>query len=503
MRTFPPDDENIVLVELMLGSSRSIADEHELYFFRSEVPDIPTIPVGAGVGHPFAVSLSSAALQEALWRSYIRRRIPALSIKRKLAAGEDSEESDDAESCAPDAGKASPQLGKYRKRRRTKRKEREEAPGDEETKRSRLEELLATTEETLPPLPPLDPEIDALISVVLPGLEDALTADAWMFDDDDDFEFELPKLPKAGPSGGDATVDAWLGSEEAENLGEALDVVAGSWKPSTPPSTSEPSGAEPAETGKGEGPSDAATSEDSSGSEAIPSSETPRSDHSEQAVQRSDEVSSQPTAADAATAATQETAEDSFRTRSQDVPLLLADCLNLLTLPYLSTDEFDLLLGYTERLAGYAAGMMPVNCTGRSAVGVFGRIFIVVDTLFCSAEVLGQSAMKNVWWPKVLRHIEGAWDGQMQTTGAISVPDWKARVLNALFVALDHYRVGQRPPLHLVIGLKFALFVSPVSTGFQNPKWDPWRKAAAEWLVSMKEESQASGQSSQESTGGQ
>ncbi|CDJ58078.1 hypothetical protein EMWEY_00013740 [Eimeria maxima] len=179
-----------------------------------------------------------------------------------------------------------------------------------------------------------------------------------------------------------------------------------------------------------------------------------------------------------------------FRRRKQNVVWLLSACRHLLKKEQLTSDELGALMSYTERLCGYATGSMPTYSTSKAAIDILGRAFMVLDTLHCLAEVLGSSARKEEWWPAVVRHIENAGYRGTSKEYVMGKTYWSSPVVNALRVALDYYRVGTRPPLRLVVGLKLAMLLSPNSTGFKESKWDPWREDALQWLQSIRPSAQ-------------
>ncbi|CDJ52128.1 hypothetical protein EBH_0002840 [Eimeria brunetti] len=176
-----------------------------------------------------------------------------------------------------------------------------------------------------------------------------------------------------------------------------------------------------------------------------------------------------------------------YRSKRQKVVLLLSKFRHLLKKTWLTSEEFDVLVGVTERLCGYASGIMLVDSTAKAAIETLGRVFIVMDTLYCAAEVLGQSSRKNAWWPSVRRHLR---DTEFLITASEKIfkaTTWGSTIISALSVALDYYKMGERPPLRLVVALKLAIFLLPVPTDFLTIKWDPWRKDAEEWLHSIKQ----------------
>ncbi|CDJ58365.1 hypothetical protein EMWEY_00015350, partial [Eimeria maxima] len=92
---------------------------------------------------------------------------------------------------------------------------------------------------------------------------------------------------------------------------------------------------------------------------------------------------------------------------------LLSECRLLLKKPVLSNEETEALLGYMERLCGYASRLLPTRAPPTLkvfSVEVLGKAFVVLDTLHCAAEVLGQSSKKEQWWPDIVSHIENARD---------------------------------------------------------------------------------------------
>lgn len=191
-----------------------------------------------------------------------------------------------------------------------------------------------------------------------------------------------------------------------------------------------------------------------------------------------------------------------YRTGYPNIVPLLAECRLLLKKPWLALEDMEVLLDYTERLSGYASGVMPAHSrflTTSFGVETMGRVFLVLDMLHCAAEVLGQSSEKDQWWPGIVLHIENA--RYRRRSRVPPRPCWSYPLLVAMDAALDFYRIGERPPLRLVIAIKLALFLSPMKTRFNKPKWDPWREDAKEWLQSIKASKQGGDQSTKQPTG--
>ncbi|CDJ52445.1 hypothetical protein EBH_0049760 [Eimeria brunetti] len=154
-----------------------------------------------------------------------------------------------------------------------------------------------------------------------------------------------------------------------------------------------------------------------------------------------------------------------------------------------SPEDFDDLVCEAERLCGYALGRMPVACPrglASLAVDTLGNIFLVLDTLHCVAEVLGDHAQKQSWWPLIIRRTESAVFVPKRTPQIAGKRFTNSDVAQTLQVALEYYRRGGRPPTRMVIGLKEALLCEPgTSSKFNGERWNPWREAAVHFRLSV------------------
>ncbi|CDJ49566.1 hypothetical protein EBH_0083770 [Eimeria brunetti] len=167
----------------------------------------------------------------------------------------------------------------------------------------------------------------------------------------------------------------------------------------------------------------------------------------------------------------------------------LAVCREIMGKQDLSSQDFEQLLFHAERLCGYAMVTMPVGCarqTAKRAIDTLGVIFLVLDTLHCAAEILGQLSMKHVWWTKILRHIETATYTARMHYLVPGKRSTNAEIARTLGAALEYYRKGRRPPVRMVVGLKEALLCKPGdSSKFKDKRWRPWREDAAQWRQSI------------------
>ena len=166
----------------------------------------------------------------------------------------------------------------------------------------------------------------------------------------------------------------------------------------------------------------------------------------------------------------------------------LNKCRKILKKDALAPSDLNELLSNAEALCAFAIRNMPVaykRCQAKCAIEIMGMIFLVLDTLYCAAEVLGERALKHSWWPLVLLHIREArfvphkLSTQRQKYNNVDV----ARTLHA---ALEYYRRSQRAPMLMVLGLKKALLCTPDSvTKFTAAQWGPWREDDEEWIRSI------------------
>ena len=154
----------------------------------------------------------------------------------------------------------------------------------------------------------------------------------------------------------------------------------------------------------------------------------------------------------------------------------------------LTAADLNALLPNVESLCAFAITNMPVTYTraqAKYALETFGMVFLVLDTLFCATEVLGERAMKQSWWPLVLHRIRDATFSPQMINVHTAQQSINLDIARTLHVALGYYSRGERPPAIMVVGLKKALLCTPGSTTkFATLLWDPWREDDEEWIRS-------------------
>ncbi|CDJ46425.1 hypothetical protein EBH_0066070 [Eimeria brunetti] len=163
----------------------------------------------------------------------------------------------------------------------------------------------------------------------------------------------------------------------------------------------------------------------------------------------------------------------------------LAICREIMKKRSLTLQDFDELLSQAEILCGYASSSMRVHYKRAQAMcarETLGTVFLVLDTLHCAAEVLGERSKKQLWWPLIVRHIEDAKYFPAKELLLTCKTIRNTDVALTLSTALEYYRRGCRPPARMVIGLKEALFCERgTSSKFHAEYWNPYRDDVEQW----------------------
>ncbi|CDJ47252.1 hypothetical protein, conserved [Eimeria brunetti] len=178
----------------------------------------------------------------------------------------------------------------------------------------------------------------------------------------------------------------------------------------------------------------------------------------------------------------------SFRQVRKMPITVMVECKNMLKKPSLTAKEFERFVANTERLFGFATGCMEVDAAFRAmkAISILGQIFLVIDMLYCATEVLGDNSRKHMWWPELMKRIEGARYHHSPHGYTAEKLRWLVDIALELDAVLDIYRSGIRPPARRVVSLKERLLCNPVLKRFQYVSFDPWRADVKEWRQSIK-----------------
>ncbi|CDJ54274.1 hypothetical protein EBH_0085660 [Eimeria brunetti] len=145
-------------------------------------------------------------------------------------------------------------------------------------------------------------------------------------------------------------------------------------------------------------------------------------------------------------------------------------------------------MSLAERLCGYASARVPASVKTQQALramDTLGTIFLVLDALYCAAKVLRVGQIKQLWWPLIIRHIEGAKFVPKEIRAKTVKRVRNFDVAETLNLALESYKRGVRPSPLLVIGLKEELFCGAASSKFKEDQWNQWREDVIEWRRSI------------------
>ena len=166
----------------------------------------------------------------------------------------------------------------------------------------------------------------------------------------------------------------------------------------------------------------------------------------------------------------------------------LRRCVEIMKKGTFAPSDLNELLSNVESLCSFAIKNMPVTYRrgqAKCAIETMGMIFLVLDTLYCAAEVLGERSMGHLWWPLILHRIQDARFLAQKINAQSSRYSYNVDLARTLHTALGYYRRRQRPPPMMVVGLKMALLCTPDSTTkFTAEQWGPWREDHEEWISS-------------------
>ncbi|CDJ51292.1 hypothetical protein EBH_0040830 [Eimeria brunetti] len=422
------------------------------------------------------------------------------------------------------SGAAAPRLEAQRSQADLKRKV--ENQSTVETKRLRLQPLKGETQ-VQPPPSPLDPQLDSLIDSVLAGGANVFSEAFWLHENE-------PVQPIVDASIGSSSLE-WGRDSERPHLDQAggytMDVLPqgpctppsprgkpnqnkgdGEWLPAGMPGSQKQLGSSPSVEALKHRPS-ADTAEAHLGITAPLGSGSTEQSASAPAQLLDEDVVSYSRWLEKVYPGVPESVlithpfyrhpehEPALSTRTFNLELaeflasvqhnpnaVLATCREIMMKPSPAEEDYRQLVIQAERLYGYAIAKMLVTCRRRQAtdaIEVLGTVFLVVDALHCAAEVLGDRAMKHLWWPTIVRKIESARFRPNRKFLAKGKCLRNSEIACALDAALEYYRRGCRAPVRMVIGLKEALFCEPRSSKFNVAHWNPWRDAAVQWRRSI------------------
>ncbi|OEH80221.1 hypothetical protein cyc_02155 [Cyclospora cayetanensis] len=149
-----------------------------------------------------------------------------------------------------------------------------------------------------------------------------------------------------------------------------------------------------------------------------------------------------------------------IREQFTQVSQLLQSLASLLKRPSLTGKQTKDMLFLAEKLVAYVTTDMALHHRRwgpAKKAELLGLLFLVVDALYCAAEVLGESSGKQIWWPKLMDVVATA----KHNVGQSSLPAQGLSQIEELILllisALDTYSNNQRPSAEVVVALKRQL----------------------------------------------
>ncbi|CDI82600.1 hypothetical protein EPH_0055020 [Eimeria praecox] len=167
-------------------------------------------------------------------------------------------------------------------------------------------------------------------------------------------------------------------------------------------------------------------------------------------------------------------------------PMLVKPHAHLLTLralfakKTLNQQDADLLVNAVELLV--ATYWLRTKTTRKHAtpiliVEALGRNLMVLDSIVCAIQLLGEHMQAHLWWDKFATNFDINFPLPAPGSRGKELTHFHINLARRLYAAINIYKRGVRPPLLEVIALKTLLFCSPLGQHrLKHPKWDPWRK---------------------------
>ena len=121
----------------------------------------------------------------------------------------------------------------------------------------------------------------------------------------------------------------------------------------------------------------------------------------------------------------------------------LSRCREILTKDPLALPDLNGLLSNVEFLCAFAITNMAETYThgqAKSAIETMGMIFLVLDTLYCVAEVLGARSVRPLRRPLMLNRIRDVMFSPRKTTAQMSRYSYNVYVARTLYTTLGFYR---------------------------------------------------------------
>ncbi|OEH74131.1 hypothetical protein cyc_08637 [Cyclospora cayetanensis] len=175
-----------------------------------------------------------------------------------------------------------------------------------------------------------------------------------------------------------------------------------------------------------------------------------------------------------------------FKGKRLHVSKMLRTLGTLFLHPSLTEDQTNDVLSTAKNLFAYAMTSM-VSAIRRwhpSKVDSLGRVFLVVDALYCAMKVLGQDPVEQPWWSTLMFIVKYAKGNSEVSLKPARRPLQIQQVIDPLNSALRVYSKGQRPGADVVVSLKRQLICQKVFKNSKAHAWDFWREEDEKWIES-------------------
>lgn len=152
----------------------------------------------------------------------------------------------------------------------------------------------------------------------------------------------------------------------------------------------------------------------------------------------------------------------------------------------LSQPDVDQMVGEASTLLSYARGYMDKDISGLASwktADCAALMLVVVDTLFTVGTVLGPRSGPEKWLPALMQLIPRKSAVTVRRSPSLKTESYLEDVRKILG-ALEFYRVGLRPPAHLLVPLKRKILCTSAVWRFRQRAWHSWKDDDKEWQQS-------------------
>ena len=144
----------------------------------------------------------------------------------------------------------------------------------------------------------------------------------------------------------------------------------------------------------------------------------------------------------------------------------------------LSIHDVENLLRIAKELLNYASSwdynVFGLDMKPAYVVARLSRLFLITDALWAVSEAVGAPMKRETWWGAFMDKLPSP---QLLAYTLRPSKPGKASFIHRVSRALEVYRMGKRPSVEEVVGIKRNIFKLPcININFRRPAWDPWRR---------------------------